>query len=211
MLPGGTKFGTIGKVINDVTVKIAEDGEILVKGPNVMMGYYNNPEKTAEVMTDEWFHTGDIGIFDGDYLKITDRKKEIFKTSGGKYVAPQPMENKMKESLFIEQIMVIGEARKHPAALVVPNFPHVKSWCVHKGYSCGTNAEIICMPEVKKKIASEIEELNENFGKVEQIKKFELLDKEWCVEDGELTPTMKLKRKVIIEKCADLFVKIYGE
>ncbi|MFT6716065.1 MAG: long-chain acyl-CoA synthetase [Saprospiraceae bacterium] len=209
--PEGTKFGTIGKVINDVTVKIAEDGEILVKGPNVMMGYYSNPEKTAEVMTGEWFHTGDIGIFDGDYLKITDRKKEIFKTSGGKYVAPQPMENKMKESMFIEQIMVIGEARKHPAALIVPNFVHVKSWCEHKGYPCGTNEEIICMDEVKKKISSEIDSLNVNFGKVEQIKKFELLPKEWCVQDGELTPTMKLKRKVIKEKCADLFVKIYGE
>ena len=209
--PNGTKFGTIGRVIDDVEVKIAEDGEILVKGPNVMMGYYKNPEKTAEVMTDGWFHTGDIGIFDGDYLKITDRKKEIFKTSGGKYVAPQPIENKMKESLFIEQIMVIGEARKHPAALVVPNFSHVKSWCVHKGYAYGSNEEIICMEEVKKKIASEIEDLNVNFGKVEQIKKFEMLPKEWCVEGGELTPTMKLKRKVIKENCADLFVKIYGE
>jgi len=209
--PNGTKFGTIGRVIDDVTVKIAEDGEILVKGPNVMMGYYNNPEKTAEVMTGDWFHTGDIGVFDGEYLKITDRKKEIFKTSGGKYVAPQPLENKMKESLFIEQIMVIGEGRKHPAALVVPNFVHVKSWCRHKGYSFGTNEEIICMDEVKKKIASDIETLNATFGKVEQIKKFELIGKEWCVQDGELTPTMKLKRNVIKENCADLFVKIYGE
>jgi long-chain acyl-CoA synthetase len=207
----GTKFGTIGRVINDVTVKIAEDGEILVKGPNVMMGYYNNPEKTAEVMTNDWFHTGDIGVFDGEYLKITDRKKEIFKTSGGKYVAPQPLENKMKESLFIEQIMVIGEGRKHPAALVVPNFVHVKSWCIHKGYATGSNEEMICMEEVKKKLASEIEALNANFGKVEQIKKFELVGKEWCVQDGELTPTMKLKRKVIKENYADLFVKIYGE
>jgi long-chain acyl-CoA synthetase len=207
----GTKFGTIGRVINDVTVKIAEDGEILVKGPNVMMGYYNNPEKTAEVMTNDWFHTGDIGVFDGEYLKITDRKKEIFKTSGGKYVAPQPLENKMKESLFIEQIMVIGEGRKHPAALVVPNFVHVKSWCIHKGYGTGSNEEMICMEEVKKKLASEIEALNANFGKVEQIKKFELVGKEWCVQDGELTPTMKLKRKVIKENYADLFVKIYGE
>jgi long-chain acyl-CoA synthetase len=208
---GGTKFGTIGKVIDDVQVKIAEDGEILVKGPNVMMGYYNNPEKTAEVMTDDWFHTGDIGVLENDYLKITDRKKEIFKTSGGKYVAPQPMENKMKESLFIEQIMVVGEARKHPAAFVVPNFVHVKSWCDHKGYAHGTNDEIIMMEEVKKKIGSEIAILNDDFGKVEQIKKFELLSKEWCVQDGELTPTMKLKRKVIKENCADLFVKIYGE
>ncbi len=209
--PGGTKFGTIGKLISDVRAKIADDGEILVKGPNVMMGYYNNLEKTKEVMTDGWFHTGDIGIFEGDYLKITDRKKEIFKTSGGKYVAPQPLENKMKESLFIEQIMVVGEAKKHPAAFVVPDFTHVRSWCDHKAYVYGTNEEIIAMPEVKTKIAAEIDRLNEGFGKVEKIKKFEMLAKEWCIQDGELTPTMKLKRKVIKENCADLLVKMYGE
>ena len=211
LLPGGTKFGTIGKVLNGVTAKIAEDGEILVKGPNVMMGYYNNQEKTDEVLNDGWFHTGDIGVFDGPYLKITDRKKEMFKTSGGKYVAPQPIENKMKESLFIEQIMVVGEARKHASAFIVPNFEFLKQWCEKNKIDVVSSELLIEKEEVKKVIAGEVDRLNQCFGKVEQIKKIELLAKEWTVEGGELTPTLKLKRKVIKEKYAELFTRIYGE
>lgn len=211
LLPGGSKFGTIGKVLKDVSVKIASDGEILVSGPNVMMGYYKNTAKTNEVLVDGWFHTGDIGEFDGPYLKITDRKKEMFKTSGGKYVAPQPIENKMKESYFVEQIMVVGEARKHPSAFIVPNFEYTRAWCKENNIKCGTDAELIELEEVKKAIGADVNGLNQSFGKVEQIKKIELLSKEWSVEGGELTPTLKLKRKVIKEKCADLFVKIYGE
>lgn len=211
LLPGGTKFGTIGKVLDGVTVKIAEDGEILVKGPNVMMGYYKNPEKTAEVITDGWFHTGDIGVFDGEYLKITDRKKEMFKTSGGKYIAPQPIENKMKESLLIEQIMVVGEGRKHPAAFIVPNFVQLKAFCDKEKIQYSDNKSLILNENVKKAIALEVDRLNKCFGHYEQLKKFELLDKEWSVDGEELTPTLKLKRKVIKEKYADLFIKIYGE
>lgn len=211
LLPGGTKFGTIGKLLDKVQVKIAEDGEILVKGPNIMMGYYNQAEKTAEAITDGWFHTGDIGIFEGDFLKITDRKKEMFKTSGGKYVAPQPIENKMKESSFIEQIMVVGENQKHPAAIIVPAFDFLKSWAKEQGISFSSNADLIQNEKVKKAILDEVNCFNECFGKVEQIKKIELLDKEWSVDSGELTPTLKLKRKVIMEKYAHLITKIYGE
>ncbi len=206
----GTKFGTVGVLLDKVSVKIAGDGEILTKGPNVMMGYFNNQTMTDEVIKDGWFHTGDIGIFDGPYLKITDRKKEMFKTSGGKYIAPQPIENKMKESLFIEQIMVIGEGCKHASAIIVPNFVYLKQWCSDNSIECGTNAEIICLEKVKAVIGEDVAELNEAFGKVEQIKKFELVDKEWSVAGGELTPTLKLKRKVIKENIKHLHLKIYG-
>ena len=201
------------QVLDDVTVKIAEDGEILVKGPNVMMGYYNQPEKTAEVIDkDGWFHTGDIGtLVEGEYLKITDRKKEIFKTSGGKYIAPQVMENKFKESRFIEQIMVIGENQKMPAALVVPDIEFVKEWAKRKGYDVGDTYEsLAASSEVKERIAREIENYNENFGKWEMIKVFELVPNAWTVEGGELTPTMKPKRKEVLKKCQALYDKIYG-
>jgi len=209
------KFGTTGTPIDGVTVKIAEsDGEILIKGPNVMLGYYNQPEKTAEVIDkDGWFHTGDIGILeDGEYVKITDRKKEMFKTSGGKYIAPQVMENKFKESRFIEQIMVIGENQKMPAALVVPDIEFVIEWGKRKNIDFGSTYEGMANNEaLKDRIAKEIEQYNENFGKWEQIKVFELAASAWTVEGGELTPTMKPKRKVIMAKYDHLVQKIYAK
>lgn len=209
----GLMFGTVGRPIDGVEVKIAQDGEILVKGPNVMQGYYKKPDKTAEVLTEDgWFHTGDIGEFVGDnFLKITDRKKEIFKTSGGKYIAPQVMENKFKESRFIEQIMVIGEGKKHPAALIVPNFPFVEDWCERKEIEYKSMSHIITDERFVKRIHKEIDRFNEGFGKWEMIKKFELIDHEWSVESGELTPTLKLKRRKIMEKYAPLVEKIYSE
>lgn len=196
---GGLKIGTVGRLIPDVKVKIADDGEILVKGPNVMKGYYNNPEKTNEVIDDEgWFHTGDIGcMVDGEFLKITDRKKEMFKTSGGKYIAPQLLENKFKESKFIEQIVVVGENKKFPSALVVPNFAFLKDWCTEKGLGFISNEDAISKSEVIARIEKEIERLNESFGKWEKVKKIVLLPKEFTIEKQELTPTLKLKRKVI--------------
>ena len=211
--PNSVMFGTVGTVINDVTVKIAEDGEILCKGPNVMMGYYKLPELTAEAIDrDGWFHTGDIGIMQHNrFLQITDRKKEIFKTSGGKYIAPQAIENKFKESLFIEQVMVIGENKKFPSALIVPSFPQLKKWCEINGINYTTVDEIITRPEVRSWISKEVENFNKDYGKTEQIKKFELLTKEWTIESGELTPTLKLKRKVIMEKYKALVDKIYSE
>lgn len=207
------RIGTTGTVLEHVEVKIADDGEILVKGPNVMMGYYNQPDKTAEVIKDGWFHTGDIGTFvEGEYLKITDRKKEMFKTSGGKYIAPQVMENKFKESRFIEQIMVIGENQKMPAALVVPDIEFVKEWAKRKEVDFGsTYEEMANSEELKDRIAKEIASYNENFGKWEQIKVFELVASAWTVEGGELTPTMKPKRKVVMQKYDHLVQKIYAK
>lgn len=210
---GNMKFGTTGKALDNVTLKIAEDGEILAKGPNVMVGYYKNPEKTAEEFTEDgWFKTGDIGEIDNDgFLTITDRKKEMFKTSGGKYVAPQVMENKFKESRFIEQIMVIGENQKHTAALIVPAIEFIKEWCKRKNIDCGaTDAEIIACEKVNTRIEKEVNHFNEGFGKWEQIKKFELIDHQWTVETGELTPTMKPKRKVVKETYSNLIDKIYS-
>lgn len=206
----GVMIGTVGRPLRHVEVKIADDGEILVKGPNVMQGYYNQPEKTAEVLKDGWFHTGDIGKIVGDgMLKITDRKKEIFKTSGGKYVAPQVMENKFKESRFIEQIMVIGEGQKHPAAFVVPAYEFVEEWCKRKGLEFNNYQDIISNERFVKRVEKEINHFNEGFGKWEQVKKFELIDHSWGIDTGELTPTLKLKRKVIMTKYKDLFDKIY--
>ena len=210
----GVLFGSVGTVIDGVEVKIAEDGEILVKGPNVMLGYYNNPEATAEVMDAEgWFHTGDIGEFvKGKFLKITDRKKEIFKTSGGKYVAPQIMENKFKASRFIEQIVVIGENRKFPAALIVPSFAFVSEWAKRKGIDLGSsNASLIAHPKVIERMEQEVNAFNNDFGKFEQIKKFKLLPNELSIDGGELTPTLKLKRKIINQKYADLIEEIYKD
>lgn len=209
----GIAIGTVGTVIDGVEVKIAEDGEILAKGPNVMMGYYKLPEKTAEdIDADGWFHTGDIGEFvNGKFLKITDRKKEIFKTSGGKYIIPQAMENKFKESRFIEQIMVIGENQKHPAALIVPQMDFIKEWAKRKNIELGaTNEEIIANEKVIARIDREVDSYNKNYGGYEQIKKFELLSREMSVETGELTPTLKLKRKIILEMYKDKVTAIYG-
>lgn len=207
----GVKFGSVGKVIDGVEVKIAADGEILVKGPNVMQGYYNRPDLTAEVIKDGWFHTGDIGEFDDEgFLRITDRKKEMFKTSGGKYIAPQPMENTFKQSRFIEQIMVIGDGQKFPAALVVPSFEFLRGWCERKNIPYTSDEEIIQNEKVIARIDREINEINQQFGNWEQVKKFELMPRLWTIEDGELTPTLKFKRKVIMEKYADSVKRIYG-
>ncbi len=210
MRGGGFRIGTVGKIIDNVDVKIAEDGEILVKGPNVMLGYYKDPEKTAEVMTGDYFHTGDIGEIDSDgFLKITDRKKEMFKTSGGKYVAPALLENEFKQSRFIEQIMVIGEGEKMPAALIQINFPFVKEWGKRHKINLKSTADIITSPQLHERIQAEIDVANKNFGNWEQIKKFEITPDIWSIDEGHLTPTMKLKRKVIKEKYANLIEKIY--
>ncbi|TAH43237.1 MAG: long-chain fatty acid--CoA ligase [Bacteroidetes bacterium] len=208
----GAMFGTVGTVIKDVSVKIAPDGEILCKGPNVMQGYYKRPDLTKEAIDEDgWFHTGDIGVMiDNRYLKITDRKKEIFKTSGGKFIAPQALENKFKESPFIEQLMVIGENKNFAAALVVPSFAHLRSWCEHKGITDGSNEELIKNPEVIARIDKEVKEFNAGFGKTEQIKRIKLLPKEWTVDSGDLTATLKLKRKIIAERNAKLIDEIYS-
>jgi len=205
--------GTVGPVIDKVTVKIAEDGEILVKGPNVMLGYYNCPDATAEVIdSDGWFHTGDIGIFEENrFLKITDRKKEIFKTSGGKYIAPMIIENKLKESPFIEQAMVIGENQKYASALIVPAFAVLKDWCAKNGISYTTNEEMIQNEKVKKLIQEEVENINKQLAQYETIKRPELLAREWSIDQGEMTPKLSLKRKVILAANKNLVDKIYGE
>ena len=206
------RIGTVGKVIKDTEVKIAEDGEILVKGPQVMMGYFNEPELTASVLKDGYFHTGDIGELDADgFLKITDRKKEMFKTSGGKYVAPQVVENAMKESFFIEQIMVIGDGEKMPAAFIQLNFDFVHDWAGRKGIDLGnTIEERLTNKRLLKRIQKEVDIHNEQFGNWEKVKRFELTPDSWSIEAGHLTPTMKLRRKIIKEKYMDLYIKIYG-
>jgi len=213
-LKRGIRIGTVGPLIDGVKVKFAEDGEILVKGPNVMMGYYNLPDKTAEVLDAQgWFSTGDIGMMvEEKFLKITDRKKEIFKTSGGKYVIPQIMENKFKESRFLEQIMVVGEGQKFPAALIVPSFAFVREWAKRKNVDLGDGSEhaIANNPQVIARIQHAMDKMNVNFGNWEQIKKFALLEKEFGVETGELTPTLKLKRKIILEKYKDIVDGFYA-
>ena len=208
---GGTKFGTVGLVIDGQEVKLEADGEICVKGPSVMMGYYKRPDLTAETIIDGWLHTGDIGVFeDGKYLKITDRKKELFKTSGGKYVAPQPIENKMKESPFVEQMMVVGAEQKFVGALIVPSVINLKEWMLHKGIPFTTIEDAIHNPKVLDLYKELIDSFNKFFNHVEQIKKFELLPNEWTIDSGELTPTLKLKRKVIMEKYKTAFDRIYS-
>jgi len=208
---GGTKFGTVGLVIEGQEVKLEPDGEICVKGPSVMMGYYKRPDLTAETIIDGWLHTGDIGIFeDSKYLKITDRKKELFKTSGGKYVAPQPIENKMKESPFIEQMMVVGAEQKFVGALIVPSIQNIKEWMQHKGLTFTTAEDAIHNPKVLDLYKELIDSFNPSFNHVEQVKKFELLPHEWTIDSGELTPTLKLKRKVIMEKYKAAYDRIYN-
>ena len=208
----GFKIGTVGRVLDGVEVKIADDGEILCKGPNVMMGYYKDDLQTAEALKDGYFHTGDIGEIDSNgFLKITDRKKEMFKTSGGKYVAPQVLENTFKQSRFIEQIMVIGDGEKMPAAFIQPNFDFVKEWAKLKSIQIGTtNEEIAANPAVIQRIEEEVNELNKKFGNWEQVKRIELTPDIWSIEAGHLTPTMKLKRKIIKEKYQYLYDKIYN-
>jgi long-chain acyl-CoA synthetase len=205
-------FGTVGPIIKNVEVKLAEDGEICCRGDNVMMGYYKRPDLTAECIDGEgWFHTGDIGIWEkGRFLKITDRKKEIFKTSGGKYVAPQPIENKMKESPFIEQMMIIGSERKFAAALIVPAFSVLTDWCRKEGIPSASAHDVVRDPRVIELFKGIVEDYNKLFNHVEQVKKFELLENEWNIQGGELTPTLKLKRKVIMEKYRDSIERIYS-
>ena len=210
---GDYYIGTVGPTLPGVEIKLAENGEILCKGSNVTKGYYKRPDFTKEAIDEDgWFHTGDIGeLIDGRFLKITDRVKEIFKTSGGKFVAPQPIENKMKESLFIEQIMVIGENRNFAAALVVPKFDFILEWAKKKGIDISSKEDVVNSDDVKNRIWEDIDKYNKRFGKVQQIKKFALIGDEWSVETGELTPTLKVKRRIIKEKYQDFFEKIYSE
>ena len=210
MRNGQMRIGSVGPIISGVEVKIAEDGEILCKGPNVMMGYYKDQEKTNEVLKDGYFHTGDIGVIDADgFLKITDRKKEMFKTSGGKYIAPQVIENAMKQSIFIDQIMVVGEGQKFPAALIQPNFETVEAWAAKQGISLTKNEVWSENKKVHEKIFDEVNQINERFGQWEKIKEIRITDTVWSVEEGHLTPTMKLKRKSVKEKYQTLFNSIY--
>ena len=208
----GILIGTVGRTLENVEVKIAKDGEILVKGPNVMLGYYKDPEKTASVMTGDYFHTGDIGELSKDnFLKITDRKKEMFKTSGGKYVAPALLENRLKQSRFIEQIMVVGEGEKMPAALIQPNFDFVKKWAKRKNIKLKKGKLALCEnKKIISRIQREIDNCNEGFGNWEQIKTFKLTPDEWSIEKGQLTPTLKMKRKIIKEIYKDLYEGLYG-
>jgi long-chain acyl-CoA synthetase len=205
-------IGTVGPLIDNVEVKIAQDGEILTRGPSVMKGYYKRPDLTADVIdADGWFHTGDIGEFvHGRYLKITDRKKEMFKTSGGKYIAPQAIENKLKESLVIEQVMVVGEGQKFPSALIVPSFTGLQDWCQLHNIPYTTDAEMIRHPQVIEKFQKEVNKYNAGFASYEQIKKFALLANPWTVESGEYTPTLKVKRKVIYDNNRQLIESMYN-
>lgn len=210
--PGGMKFGTVGPVATGQEVKLAEDGEICVKGPSVMEGYYLRPDLTQEVVIDGWLFTGDIGVWvDKKFLKITDRKKELFKTSGGKYVAPQPLENKFKESPFIEQMMVVGADRKFVGALIVPSFVTLQDWMREKGLQFTTNEDVVHHPRVLELYKELVESFNSYFNHVEQIKKFELLPREWTIDSGEMTPKLSLKRKVVMEKYKDAIERIYAE
>lgn len=208
---GMYEVGCVGKPINNVEVKIAEDGEIICKGPNVMLGYYKNSEMTSEVLKNGWFHTGDIGVIENGFLKITDRKKEMFKTSGGKYIAPQLIENILKESIYIEQCMVIGENRNFPAALIVVDLITLKLWAEKEGIAYSSDAELLSLEATEKLIEREIEKRNSRFGKWEQIKAFRILPGAFTIDKGEITPTLKLKRKKIMENYAHLVANIYHD
>ncbi len=206
------KVGTNGPILPGVEVKIAEDGEILTKGPNLMIGYYLQPELTAEVIDkDGWFHTGDIGILDeGKYLKITDRKKEIFKLTGGKYIAPQMIENKLKESMFIDQVIVIGDHEKFASALIVPNFEYLHEWCAEHQILFKDNTDLILHPIVQSTFLSEVKEINKTLGQHEEIKRFRLIADTWSAQTGELSQTLKLKRKVIEAKYKAVIEEIFA-
>ncbi len=208
----GLRFGSVGRAIPGVEVRIAEDGEILARGPNIMVGYFKEPEMTRDVLDEDgWLHTGDIGKLDKEgFLYITDRKKEIFKTSGGKYVAPQVLENKLKESRFIEQVMVIGENQKFPAALIVPNFPFLEDYCKLKDIPFESREQIVQEKKIVDRIFREVEKAGADMGQWERVKRIELLPAEWTIEGGELTPSMKLRRKPILAKYAHVVERIYG-
>lgn len=213
------RIGSVGRPIPGVEVRIEPlegytegEGEIVVRGPNIMVGYYKNPEATAEVLKDGWFYTGDVGKLDKDgFLYITDRKKELFKTAGGKYIAPQPIESALKSSLYIEQAMVVGEFRKFPAALIVPSFPAIEKWAAEKGLSFSSREELVHHPEVITLIQAEVDRINQQFSQFERVKKFILLPKEWTIEGGELTPTLKLKRRVILQQYQEAIDALYAE
>lgn len=213
------RIGSVGQPISGVEVRIEPlegytegEGEIVVKGPNVMVGYYKNPEATAEVLKEGWFYTGDVGKLDKDgFLYITDRKKELFKTAGGKYIAPQPIESALKSSLYIEQAMVIGEFRKFPAALLVPSFAHLEKWAHEKGISFQGREDLVRHPKVVELIQSEVDRINQQFSQYERVKKFILLPKEWTIEGGELTPTLKLKRRVLLSWYKEAIEALYAE
>lgn len=202
---GGRMFGTVGKPLNNVEVKIADDGEILTRGPHIMLGYFKDPEMTSQAIeADGWFHTGDVGKLEPEgHLRITGRKKEIFKTSLGKYISPQLLENKFKESAFIDGIIILGENQKYAAALVVPDFNHLRSWCEHKNIAYTSDREMIKNPGVVKQFRKEIDHFNKFFGSTEKIQNFELIDHEWSLETGELTANLKLKRSYILDKYKD--------
>jgi len=208
---GGMMFGTVGKPLNNVEVKIESDGEILARGPNIMIGYFNDPDMTKEAIEpDGWFHTGDVGKLEpSGHLRITGRKKEIFKTSLGKYISPQLLENKFKESHFIDGILILGENQKYAAALVVPDFNHLRSWCGHKGIQYSSDNEMIKEPVVKKRFKKEIDHFNKFFGSTEKLQSFELIDHEWSVETGELTANLKLKRSFILDKYKDEVERLF--
>ncbi len=213
VVPGNLMFGSVGPVISNIEVTIADDGEILMRGPSLMQGYFKSPELTAEAIDPEgWFHTGDIGKFErGKFLVITDRKKEMFKLSSGKYIAPQVIENKLKESFFIEQVMVVGENEKFASAIVSPNFSFLHDWCSRHKVHFQNNQELIQMPEVVKRYQREINEINSQTGQHEQIKRFRLVPDQWSPQTGELSPTLKLRRRVVYEKYSDVLEGIYGE
>ncbi len=208
--PGTLKIGTVGPPIVGLEVKLADDGEIMVKGPSIMKGYYKRPDLTAETIVNGWLLTGDVGVWDGNCIKITDRKKELFKTSGGKYVAPQPIENKLKANLFIEQVIVVGAERKFVGALIVPSFANLNIWVKEQGLGNLTIEDAIHHPKVLGMYKKIVEEMNAGINHVEQIKKFELLPREWSIESGEMTPKMSLKRKIIMEKYKDAVERIYS-
>jgi len=212
MRDGGFKLGTVGRLIDGVEVKIADNGEILVKGPNVMQGYYKDPEKTAEALQNGYFHTGDKGeLCEDGFLKITGRTKEMFKTSGGKYIIPPLLEGQLKQSRFIEQVMVIGEGEKMAAAFIQPNFEFVREWAQRHNVTVGDNKDLVSNPKVIERIQEEVDYANTKFGKWETIKKFELTEEEWSIDGGQLTPTMKMKRNIIKEMYKDLYDKIYRD
>jgi long-chain acyl-CoA synthetase len=212
-VPGQTKFGTVGPPIAGQEVKLAEDGEILVKGPSVMVGYYQRPDLTAEAIKDGWLCTGDIGIWQDvggvRFLKITDRKKELFKTSGGKYVAPQPIENKLKESPLIEQVMVVGAEMKYVGAMIVPSEPNLREWMRVHNIKFNSLAEAVKEPVVIDHFKEIVDTFNDFFNPVEQVKRFALIPKEWTIDGGELTPTLKVKRKIVMEKYKEAMEQIY--
>jgi long-chain acyl-CoA synthetase len=207
------RLGSVGATVKDVEVKIADDGEILCKGPNIMLGYYKDEEATREVIDSEgWFHTGDIGVLeDGKFLHITDRKKEMFKLSNSIYISPQAIESLFKESVFIEQIMIIGEGEKFTSALLAPNFEALKEWCKKKGIQFGNKAELIIYPEVNKLFNSIVKEFNRSLGKDEQVKRFRIVPDEWTPDSGELSPTLKLKRRVLNDKYPELINEIFNK